>query len=86
MSLASVRGPQLSQWIAELNYPIDKDSHLVFDLVKEFLQNAGQGQMIIQVRALSYLEFVLVFRTLDDCKIPSDGKHYMRLTAYMCVR
>jgi hypothetical protein len=44
-----VRGPQLAQWVAELNFPIDKDSHMVFDLVKEFLQNAGQGQMIVQV-------------------------------------
>ncbi|PNF25688.1 hypothetical protein B7P43_G16147, partial [Cryptotermes secundus] len=42
VALASVRGPQLAQWVAELNFPIDKDSHMVFDLVQEFLQNAGQ--------------------------------------------
>lgn len=48
-ALASVRGPQLAQWVAELNFPVEKDSHMVFDLVKEFLQNAGQGQMILQV-------------------------------------
>nr|CAD7257208.1 unnamed protein product [Timema shepardi] len=48
VALSSVRGPQLAQWMAELNYPVDKDSHLVFDLVKEFLQNAGKGQMITQ--------------------------------------
>jgi len=28
---------------------MEKDSHMVFDLVKEFLQNAGQSQMILQV-------------------------------------
>lgn len=48
-----MRGPQLAQWVAELNFPIDKESHMVFDLVKEFLQNAGQGQMIIQVSFVS---------------------------------
>jgi len=44
-----VRGPQLAQWLTELNFPMEKDSHMVFDLVKEFLQNAGQSQMILQV-------------------------------------
>jgi hypothetical protein len=39
--------------VAELNFPIDKESHMVFDLVKEFLQNAGQGQMIVQVSFVS---------------------------------
>lgn len=44
-----MRGPQLAQWLTELNFPMEKDSHMVFDLVKEFLQNAGQNQMILQV-------------------------------------
>lgn len=44
-----MRGPQLAQWLTELNFPMEKDSHMVFDLVKEFLQNAGQSQMILQV-------------------------------------
>lgn len=44
-----MRGPQLAQWLTELNFPMDKDSHMVFDLVTEFLQNAGQSQMILQV-------------------------------------
>jgi hypothetical protein len=55
-----VRGPQLAQWVAELNFPIDKDSHMVFDLVKEFLQNAGQGQMIVQVSFVSRAIFLSV--------------------------
>ena len=45
----TIRGSQMSQWLAELNYPIQKDSHMVFDLVKEFLQNAGKAQTIVQV-------------------------------------
>lgn len=55
-----MRGPQLAQWVAELNFPIDKDSHMVFDLVKEFLQNAGQGQMIVQVSFISRAIFLSV--------------------------
>jgi hypothetical protein len=56
-----VKGPQLAQWVAELNFPMDKDSHMVFDLVKEFLQNAGQGQMILQVSfVLKHLFFCVL--------------------------
>ncbi|GLH00101.1 Serine/threonine-protein kinase ATR [Gryllus bimaculatus] len=47
-ALSAVRGTQLGGWVADLNFPTDKDDHLVFDLVKEFLQNAGQSQMILQ--------------------------------------
>lgn len=43
-----MRGPQLSLWLAELNPVSIQEDHMVFDLVKEFLQNAGQSQMIVQ--------------------------------------
>lgn len=49
----------MSQWLSELNYPIPKDSHMVFDLVKEFLQNAGQAQTIVQVRFFFFF-FLLI--------------------------
>lgn len=42
-----MRGPQLGQWLAEIGIPTTPEDHLVFDLVKEFLQNAGQSQMIV---------------------------------------
>lgn len=48
MALSSVRGAQLGQWLAELGTSTNQDDHVVFDLVKEFLQNAGQSQMIVQ--------------------------------------
>lgn len=48
MALSSVRGPQLGQWLAELGTSTNQEDHVVFDLVKEFLQNAGQSQMILQ--------------------------------------
>lgn len=48
IALAAVRGPQLGQWLAELGTSMSKEDHVVFDLVKEFLQNAGQSQMILQ--------------------------------------
>ncbi|XP_057324226.1 serine/threonine-protein kinase SMG1 isoform X1 [Microplitis mediator] len=49
IALATVRGPQLARWLAEYGTPsITRDDHMVFDLVKEFLQNAGQNQMILQ--------------------------------------
>lgn len=43
-----MRGPQLGQWLAELGTLTNQQDHVVFDLVKEFLQNAGQSQMIVQ--------------------------------------
>lgn len=46
--MAAVRGPQLGQWLAELGTLTNQQDHVVFDLVKEFLQNAGQSQMIVQ--------------------------------------
>lgn len=41
-------GNQFSQWVRELNANVDHESFKVFDLVKEFLQNAGQTSMIEQ--------------------------------------
>ncbi|XP_011689275.1 PREDICTED: serine/threonine-protein kinase SMG1 [Wasmannia auropunctata] len=48
IALAAVRGSQLGQWHAELGALATQQDHVVFDLVKEFLQNAGQSQMIVQ--------------------------------------
>ncbi|XP_066595255.1 serine/threonine-protein kinase SMG1 isoform X2 [Prorops nasuta] len=48
IALTTIRGSQLSQWLAELGTSVTQDEHVVFDLVKEFLQNAGQSQMILQ--------------------------------------
>ncbi|KYM96819.1 Serine/threonine-protein kinase SMG1 [Cyphomyrmex costatus] len=48
IALAAVRGSQLGQWLAELGNLTNQKDHVVFDLVKEFLQNAGQSQMIVQ--------------------------------------
>ncbi|XP_014477330.1 PREDICTED: serine/threonine-protein kinase SMG1 isoform X2 [Dinoponera quadriceps] len=48
IALTTVRGAQLGQWLAELGSPAGQEEHVVFDLVKEFLQNAGQSQMILQ--------------------------------------
>ncbi|XP_043280213.1 serine/threonine-protein kinase SMG1 isoform X1 [Venturia canescens] len=49
IALTAVRGGQLSRWILEIGTPAaTRDEHLVFDLVKEFLQNAGQNQSIVQ--------------------------------------
>ncbi|KOC68709.1 Serine/threonine-protein kinase SMG1 [Habropoda laboriosa] len=48
MALAAIRGPQLGQWLSELGTSTNPEDHVVFDLVKEFLQNAGQSQMIVQ--------------------------------------
>lgn len=39
----------MNRWLAEVSSPsATRDVHLVFDLVKEFLQNAGQNQTIVQ--------------------------------------
>lgn len=38
----------MGQWLAELGNSTNQEDHVVFDLVKEFLQNAGQSQMILQ--------------------------------------
>ncbi|XP_020295832.1 serine/threonine-protein kinase SMG1 isoform X3 [Pseudomyrmex gracilis] len=48
IALASVRGPQLGNWLEDLGTGTSIEDHVIFDLVKEFLQNAGQSQMILQ--------------------------------------
>ncbi|XP_011302537.1 serine/threonine-protein kinase SMG1 isoform X2 [Fopius arisanus] len=49
MALTAIRGPQLARWLSELGtLTTAHEDHMVFDLVKEFLQNAGQNQMIVQ--------------------------------------
>ncbi|XP_031845911.1 serine/threonine-protein kinase Smg1 isoform X3 [Nomia melanderi] len=48
LALSAVRGTQLGQWLSELGTSASSEEHVVFDLVKEFLQNAGQSQMIVQ--------------------------------------
>lgn len=47
-ALKALEGPQCSQWIAELSLNPDLEGFRVFDLVREFLQNAGQMMMIEQ--------------------------------------
>lgn len=47
-ALELIKGPQLTQWIQELNFPIDHDGHNVFYLIRDFLLNAGQSSMIAQ--------------------------------------
>lgn len=48
-ALKALEGPQYSKWVLELsNNSSDQDGFRVFDLVKEFLQNAGQMMMIEQ--------------------------------------
>lgn len=47
-ALKSLDESQFSQWLMKLNVKYDQDSGHVFDLVKEFLQNAGQSNMIVQ--------------------------------------
>lgn len=49
MALCYFYGPQMAQWVAEVNSRNKHESYLVFDLIKEFLQNAGQAQMVLQV-------------------------------------
>ncbi|XP_076649018.1 serine/threonine-protein kinase Smg1 isoform X2 [Halictus rubicundus] len=48
LALSAIRGVQLGQWLSELGTSTNSEEHVVFDLVKEFLQNAGQSQMIVQ--------------------------------------
>lgn len=48
-ALKTLESPQLSKWIVDLNgNSSDQEGFRVFDLVKEFLQNAGQVMMIEQ--------------------------------------
>ncbi|XP_063980993.1 serine/threonine-protein kinase SMG1 [Diachasmimorpha longicaudata] len=73
MALSAIRGPQLARWLAELETSTTaSEDHMVFDLVKEFLQNAGQNQMIVQceqceneLTQLATQEAVLLRSSLD---------------------
>ncbi|XP_015127883.1 serine/threonine-protein kinase SMG1 [Diachasma alloeum] len=73
MALAAIRGPQLARWLTELGTPTTAhEDHMVFDLVKEFLQNAGQNQMIVQceqceneLTQLATQEAMLIRSSLD---------------------
>ncbi|KAL1129066.1 hypothetical protein AAG570_013598 [Ranatra chinensis] len=47
-AVISLRGPEVAQWINEVSSRPKQDVCLVFDLIKEFLQNAGQNQMVQQ--------------------------------------
>jgi hypothetical protein len=72
-----VRGPQLAQWLTELNFPMEKDSHMVFDLVKEFLQNAGQSQMILQVCFILFVCCYYVGGITPELSACSEGFLYV---------
>ena len=70
--MTAVRGPQLGQWLTEVGSPANQEDHLVFDLVKEFLQNAGQSQMIVQceqseneLTQLAMQQLILIRSCLD---------------------
>lgn len=72
IALAAVRGSQLGQWLTEVGNPANQEDHLVFDLVKEFLQNAGQSQMIVQceqseneLTQLSVQQLIMIRNCLD---------------------
>jgi PI-3-kinase-related kinase SMG-1 len=72
MALSAVRGPQLGRWLNETGGSNIQEDHLVFDLVKEFLQNAGQSQMIVQceqseneLTQLALQQLILVRNCLD---------------------
>lgn len=72
MALTAVRGPQLGQWLTELGTSTNQEDHVVFDLVKEFLQNAGQSQMILQceqseneLTQLAAQQSILIRNSLD---------------------
>lgn len=47
-AIKTLESPQFVKWHMEMNVSYDQDSVRVFDLVKEFLQNAGQSSMITQ--------------------------------------
>ncbi|KAL3284200.1 hypothetical protein HHI36_018364 [Cryptolaemus montrouzieri] len=47
-SLATIEGPEFLNWLMELKAAFREDSVNVFDLVKEFLHNAGKDDMVTQ--------------------------------------
>ncbi|XP_034948666.1 serine/threonine-protein kinase SMG1 isoform X2 [Chelonus insularis] len=49
MALTVLRGPKLAKWLTEFETSSStREDHMVFDLVKEFLQNAGQNSMVVE--------------------------------------
>lgn len=46
--LKFLEGPKFNLWLTDLNKTYDQEGIKVFDLVKEFLQNAGQTNMVAQ--------------------------------------
>ncbi|KRT81293.1 hypothetical protein AMK59_5450 [Oryctes borbonicus] len=47
-TLRLLEGQQFTQWSMELNASFDMENVKVYDIVKDFLQNAGQSSMITQ--------------------------------------
>lgn len=48
MAISYFYGPKMAQWVSDVNSRTKHDNYMVFDLIKEFLQNAGQSQMVLQ--------------------------------------
>ncbi|XP_014248245.1 serine/threonine-protein kinase SMG1 isoform X2 [Cimex lectularius] len=46
--IATLRGAEMAQWVAEVKRRPQSDVCQVFDLIKEFLHNAGRSQMVQQ--------------------------------------
>lgn len=60
----------MSQWVKQLSSKLHPDSFQTFDLVKEFLQTAGQSNMVSQVKFLKCLFLGLKIQIrffLDQC-------------------
>lgn len=47
-ALSNIKGETLSRWVKQLSSKLHPDSFQTFDLVKEFLQTAGQSNMVSQ--------------------------------------
>lgn len=47
--MVALKSPDMAKWIREVGLRPKEDVCQVFDLIKEFLQNAGQNQMVQQV-------------------------------------
>lgn len=56
-----LRSQELTKYVRELNARPKKDLCTVFDLIKEFLQNAGQNQMVIEVSFFFFTLSVIYF-------------------------
>lgn len=54
----------MSQWVKEVSSRPRQDVCQVFDLIKEFLQNAGQNQTVQQVKLIVHLINNLSFQLL----------------------